>query len=72
MRKTGYRCWSLGVAKGGPALAAFFANLTPPFAAVLTSMLLSESPQPYHALAFVLIGAGISIGMVRQTTPRPT
>lgn len=67
-----YRCWGLGVAEGGPALAAFFANLTPLFAAVLTSMLLGESPQLYHALAFVLIVAGISIGMVRQAPPRLT
>ena len=61
-----YRCWGLGVAEGGPALAAFFANLTPLFAAVLTSLLLGEAPQLYHALAFVLIVAGIAIGMVRQ------
>ena len=61
-----YRCWGLGVAEGGPALAAFFANLTPLFAALLTTLLLGEAPEPYHAAAFVLIVAGIGIAMDRQ------
>ena len=61
-----YRCWGLGVAEGGPALAAFFANLTPLFAALLTSSLLGEAPEPYHAAAFVLIVTGIAIAMDRQ------
>ena len=39
-----YRCWGLGVALGGPALAAFFANLTPLFAALLSALLLGERP----------------------------
>ena len=61
-----YRCWGLGVAEGGPAMAAFFANLTPLFAALLTSSLLGEAPETYHAAAFVLIVAGIGIAMDRQ------
>jgi drug/metabolite transporter (DMT)-like permease len=66
-----YRCWGLGVAEGGPALAAFFANLTPLFAALLTAQLLGESPQGYHALAFVLIVAGIGISMIQPAQPQP-
>ena len=62
-----YRCWGLGVAEGGPALAAFFANLTPLFAALLTTLLLGEAPEPYHAAAFVLIVAGIGIAMDRHS-----
>jgi len=58
-----YRCWGLGVAEGGPALAAFFGNLTPLFAALLSGLLLDESPQPYHALAFALIVGGIAVSM---------
>ena len=54
-----YRCWGLGVARGGPALAAFFSNLTPLFAALLSSLLLGEVPHSYHAAAFALIVAGI-------------
>jgi drug/metabolite transporter (DMT)-like permease len=60
-----YRCWGLGVAEGGPALAAFFNNLTPLFAAMLSAALLGEAPQPFHALAFALIVGGIAVSMWR-------
>jgi drug/metabolite transporter (DMT)-like permease len=56
-----YRCWGLGVAQGGPALAAFFANLTPLFAALMSAAVLGEAPQWFHALAFALIVAGILV-----------
>jgi drug/metabolite transporter (DMT)-like permease len=58
-----YRCWGLGVAEGGPALAAFFGNLTPLFAALLSATALGEMPQPYHALAFLLIIGGIAVSL---------
>lgn len=58
-----YRCWGLGVAEGGPALGAFFNNLTPLMAALLSALVLGQAPQPYHALAFVLIVGGIFVGM---------
>jgi drug/metabolite transporter (DMT)-like permease len=61
-----YRCWGLGVAEGGPALAAFFNNLTPLFAAVLSALVLGDSPQPYHGVAFVLIVAGIAVSASRS------
>jgi drug/metabolite transporter (DMT)-like permease len=54
-----YRCWGLGVAAVGPAMAGFFSNLTPLFAALLSAALLRQPPQAYHALAFALIVAGI-------------
>ena len=44
-----------GRGQGGPALAAFFNNLTPLFAALLSALVLGEPPQAYHAVAFVLI-----------------
>ena len=56
-----YRAWGLAVAQGGPALAAFFGNLTPLFAALLSAAVLGETPRPFHALAFVLIVAGIAV-----------
>lgn len=56
-----YRCWGLGVAQGGPALAAFFNNLTPLFAAVLSALLLGEWPRWYHGVAFALIVGGIAV-----------
>jgi drug/metabolite transporter (DMT)-like permease len=61
-----YRCWALGVATAGPAVAAFFANLSPLFAALLSTWLLHEWPRPYHALAFALIVAGIVVSMPRK------
>jgi drug/metabolite transporter (DMT)-like permease len=60
-----YRCWGLGVAEGGPALAAFFNNLTPLAAALFSALVLGQPPQAYHALAFVLIVSGIVVGMRR-------
>lgn len=55
-----YRCWGLGVAQGGPTLAAFFNNLTPLFAAVFSALVLGEAPRLYHGLAFLFIVAGIA------------
>ena len=61
-----YRCWGLGVAKAGPMLAVVFANLTPLFAALLSALLLGETPRAYHALAFALIVAGIAVSARRS------
>lgn len=60
-----YRCWGLGVAAVGPAVAAFFGNLTPVFAAVLSAALLGEWPQWFHGAAFGLIAAGIAVSSRR-------
>ena len=60
-----YRCWGLGVAEAGPAAAAFFSNLTPVFAALLSAGLLGELAQWYHAVAFGLIVAGIVVSSRR-------
>lgn len=60
-----YRCWGLGVAVAGPAVAAFFGNLTPVFAALLSAALLGELPQWFHGLAFALIVAGIWVSSRR-------
>ena len=54
-----YRCWVLGVQRAGPAVAGFFSNLTPLFAAVFSAAFLGELPHWYHAVAFALIVAGI-------------
>jgi drug/metabolite transporter (DMT)-like permease len=67
-----YRCWSLGVATVGPAMAAFFGNLTPVFAAVLSASLLGEWPQWYHAAAFILIAAGIAVSSHRPSDTTST
>jgi drug/metabolite transporter (DMT)-like permease len=56
-----YRFWALGVTVAGPAIAAFFSNLSPLFAALLSAWLLGQWPEPYHAVAFGLIVAGIAV-----------
>lgn len=60
-----FRCWGAGVARVGPNIAAFFSNLTPLFAAVMSSTLLGESPHLYHAASFVLIVGGIVLSSRR-------
>ena len=60
-----YRCWGIGVQRVGPAMAGFFANLTPLFAALLSAAFLGELPQLYHALAFLLIVGGIVVSARR-------
>ena len=48
-----------------PAVAAFFANLTPLFAALLSAAVLGEAPHVYHGVAFALIVAGIPVSARR-------
>ena len=54
-----YRCWGAGVQRAGPTVAGFFSNLTPLFAAMMSSAFLGEMPHLYHAAAFALIVGGI-------------
>ena len=61
-----YRCWGLGVSAVGPSLAAFFANLIPLFAAIMSAALLGEAPQIFHGVAFLLIVAGILISSKKK------
>lgn len=58
-------CWGAGVARAGPTTAAFFGNLTPVFAALLSSVVVGETPRPYHAVAFALVVAGIVVSSRR-------
>jgi drug/metabolite transporter (DMT)-like permease len=55
-----FRCWGAGVQRAGPAVGAFFNNLTPLFAAVMSSAFLGELPHLYHIAAFALIVGGIA------------
>ena len=60
-----YRSWGLGVQAVGPTLAAFFANLTPIFAAGWALALLGQHPQWYHPCALLLIVAGIKLSSTK-------
>ena len=64
-----FRCWGAGVQQAGPSVAAFFSNLTPLFAALLSLLFLGEMPHLYHACAFALIVGGIVVSS-RQTGQR--
>lgn len=61
-----YASWGGGVKRAGPAAAGFFINLTPLFTALLSAAFLGEAPQLFHALAFVLIVAGILLSSRRN------
>ena len=54
------RCWGAGVQRAGPTVGAFFTNLTPLFAALMSSAFLGELPHLYHVAAFALIVGGIA------------
>ncbi|SEA37671.1 MULTISPECIES: DMT family transporter [Acidovorax] len=60
-----YRSWGIGVQRAGPAVAGFFSNLTPLFAALLSAAFLGEAPSAYHAVAFALIVGGIVVSSRR-------
>lgn len=60
-----YRCWGLGVQRVGPAVAGFFSNLAPLFAALLSAAFLGEAPRLFHAAAFALIVGGIVVSSRR-------
>jgi len=56
-----YWCWDRGVARAGAVLPIYFANLTPLFAALLSSWILDESPSMYHVVGMALIVVGIHL-----------
>jgi drug/metabolite transporter (DMT)-like permease len=60
-----FRCWGAGVQRAGPTVAGFFSNLTPLFAAVISTVFLGEMPHFYHLLAFLLIIGGIIVSSRR-------
>jgi drug/metabolite transporter (DMT)-like permease len=60
-----YALWGAGIRRAGPGIGAFFVNLTPLFAAMLSSAFLGELPHAYHALAFGLIVGGIVVSARR-------
>lgn len=61
-----YRCWGAGVQRAGPTVAAFFSNLTPLFAALMSAAFLGEPPRLFHGVAFVLIAMGIVVSALRR------
>jgi drug/metabolite transporter (DMT)-like permease len=60
-----FRFWGIGVQRVGPNIAAFFSNLIPLFAALMSSAFLGELPHLYHLMAFILIVGGIVLSSRR-------
>lgn len=56
-----YGAFGAGLKRAGPHVASHFINLTPLFTALLSAVFLGEAPTVFHALAFVLIVAGIAL-----------
>jgi drug/metabolite transporter (DMT)-like permease len=46
-------------------MAGFFSNLTPLFAAIMSTFFLGDMPQIYHVVAFSLIVSGILVSSRR-------
>lgn len=61
-----FRCWGAGVQRVGPSTAALFYNLTPMFAAIMSALVIGETPQAYHGFAFLLIVSGIVVSARRS------
>ncbi len=66
-----YGFFAVGVQRVGPNVAAFFSNLIPLFAALLSTAFLGEPPRPFHAVAFALIVAGIVLSARRAPATTP-
>lgn len=62
-----YALWGQAVAVVGPTTAGIFANLTPLFAALLSTAMIGEAPHGYHVAAFALIVAGILVSSRRRS-----
>lgn len=60
-----YFCWDRGVQRVGAVLPVYFANLTPLFTALLSTLVLGEAPQLYHVLGLALIVIGIHLASRR-------
>ncbi|WP_232346343.1 DMT family transporter [Cupriavidus sp. USMAA2-4] len=60
-----YFSWDRAIARAGAQLPVFFITLTPVFAALLSTLLLSEWPHWYHGVGLVAIGMGILLAQKR-------
>jgi drug/metabolite transporter (DMT)-like permease len=67
-----YTCWDHGIKRVGAVIPVYFANMTPLFAAALSTLLLGEAPHIYHAVALALIVVGIHLAArVRTVAEAP-
>ena len=57
----GYFCLNRGIELIGANRAAPFIHLMPVFGSILAILFLGEHPQPFHAIGYVLVIAGVAI-----------
>lgn len=67
-----YWCWGSAVGRVGAQIPAYFGNLAPLFAAVLSWLFLHEPIRAYHLGAAALIFAGIHVALRSRPVMAPT
>jgi drug/metabolite transporter (DMT)-like permease len=65
-----YYCWDRGVDRAGAVLPMYFVNLTPVFAALLSTVFLAEPIGLYHLAGGALILSGIHLANRPRREPR--
>ncbi|MHB8984203.1 MAG: DMT family transporter, partial [Carboxydocellales bacterium] len=58
----GFLLWNRGIGQVGPAKAAMFYNLIPPFAALMNYLFLAEIPKSFHIVGGLLVLWGVYLG----------
>lgn len=66
-----YWCWGSAVSRVGAQIPAYFGNLAPLFAALLSWLFLDETIHWYHLWAALLIFAGIHVALNARKQPVP-
>ena len=66
-----YWCWGSAVGRVGAQIPAYFGNLAPLFAALLSWLFLDETIHWYHLWAALLIFAGIHVALNARKQPVP-
>jgi len=59
----GFVCFNAGVIAVGPSVGSLFIHLQPVFAAILSTLLLGESPAWFHYVGMTLVLGGIALTM---------
>ena len=67
-----YFCWDRGVDRAGAVLPMYFVNLTPVFAALLSTIFLAEPIGLYHVAGGALILSGIHLANRPRPESRPS
>lgn len=67
----GFVCFNAGVSQVGAARGSLFIHLQPVLAALMSALILDESPLWYHYAGVVCVFGGIALTMARPAETRP-